>query len=461
MWRNRRRTLITAASLFFAVFFALLMRSLQLGAYDAIFSNAIESYSGHLQLQHRDYFEDPSPDNSFELDQGILNRIRSDGNVVAMVPRLEAYALAAAGSRTQAVMVLGIEPAGEEEVSGIRSKLVKFKLTEEAIHALMEDTLPSRTRGLLEVYAGESWSSVGRLMQDLAIDRKDSAASLRVLRRHASFRNGTIDSGDLHSAVVGNGLAEYLKAGIGDTLVLAGQGYQGSTAAGLYRIAGIVRQPAPEIDSRMVYLPLEAAGELFAAPGRATSAVIRIRYDDDKNMLETALRLASVIPEPLAIRTWHELNALILNQMEADNKSGAIMVGILYLVIAFGVFGTVLMMLAERRREFGMLVSVGMRKTKLAKVFALEMLMIGFLGIAAGVVASLPLVFYGHYHPIRFTGNLARMYEEYGFEPVMPTLLPDTYYLWQVAVVLVVLTIAIGFSLRKIFRLNVITALRA
>jgi putative ABC transport system permease protein len=51
IWRNKRRTLITAASVFFAIFFALVMRSFQLGAYDRLFKNVIESYSGYLQLR--------------------------------------------------------------------------------------------------------------------------------------------------------------------------------------------------------------------------------------------------------------------------------------------------------------------------------------------------------------------------------------------------------------------------
>jgi ABC-type antimicrobial peptide transport system permease subunit len=147
--------------------------------------------------------------------------------------------------------------------------------------------------------------------------------------------------------------------------------------------------------------------------------------------------------------------------MEADNRSGMIMIAVLYMVIAFGVFGTVLMMMAERRREFGMLVSIGMKKQRLAKVISLEMLFIGFLGVAAGVAASLPIVFYGNIHPLRFTGEFARMYEDYGFEPVMPTMLPDTFYLWQTVVVLIILVIAIVFATRKIFRMNVINAMRA
>ena len=58
-------------------------------------------------------------------------------------------------------------------------------------------------------------------------------------------------------------------------------------------------------------------------------------------------------------------------------------------------------------------------------------------------------------------GEIARMYEDYGFEPVMPTMLPDAFYLWQTVVVLIILAVAIAFSIRKILKINVITALKA
>jgi putative ABC transport system permease protein len=223
----------------------------------------------------------------------------------------------------------------------------------------------------------------------------------------------------------------------------------------------IIKLSTPDIDNIIVYLPIEAARELYAAPGMTTSAVISLNSDNDEDIFQTGNRLKNIISDPMTIKTWQELNALMLNQMEADNRSGMIMIGVLYMVIAFGVFGTVLMMMAERKREFGMLVSIGMRKRKLAKVISLEMLFIGFLGVVAGVAASLPVVIYGHFHPLRFTGEFARMYEDYGFEAVMPTMLPDTFYLWQIVIVLIILLIAIVFSTRKIFRMNVINAMRA
>jgi putative ABC transport system permease protein len=461
LWRNKRRTLITAASVFFAVFFALVMRSFQLGAYDRMFKNVIESYSGYLQLQGEDYFDDPTLDNGFVLNNDLVSKLETDPNVNAVVPRLESFAMAAAGSRTQGVMVMGIDPVEEEKVSDIRGRLVSFSLTPNAIVALKADSLPRKTKNLLDVFENESYAGTSLLMLDLDISTEDSAAVLPVLRRHASFSNNYLKAEDTDGVLIGSGLSRYLRIAVGDTLVLLGQGYHGTSAAGKYAVRGIIKLPTPDIDNIIVYMPIAAAGELYAAPGLATSAVISIKSNDDKDVTATAARLGKMVSDGLVIRPWQELNAILVNQMDADNKSGMIMIGILYLVIAFGVFGTVLMMLAERKREFGMLVSIGMKKRKLAWVISLEMFMIGVLGVAAGLVAALPLIYYGNIHPIRLTGELASMYEDYGFEPVMPTLLPDTYVLWQTVVVLIILLIAIGFSIRKIFKINVINALRA
>jgi len=89
------------------------------------------------------------------------------------------------------------------------------------------------------------------------------------------------------------------------------------------------------------------------------------------------------------------------------------------------------------------------------------MLLIGLLGVVAGVIASLPVVFLGHFYPLKFKGEVGQMYENYGFDPVMPTMLPDIFYLWQVVVVLLILLISISFSIRKVNRINVINAIRA
>jgi ABC-type lipoprotein release transport system permease subunit len=412
-------------------------------------------------LQQVDYFDDPNLDNSFEIDQALIDQMKKDPNVNDVVPRFESFALAAAGSHTQGVIVLGIDPNSEDKIMKISNKLVKYKLTSETIEKLKNASIPDHTKKLLDVFSNEAYSSEASLMNDLGISDEDSATILPVIRRHACSSNAFLTESGTSDVVIGDGLSEYLKAGVGDTIVLMGQGYHGTTAAGKYVVKGIIKLPAPDIDNVIVYIPIETARELYAAPGMATSAVISLNSNDDDDILKTGNRLKNIVSEPMTIKTWQELNALMVNQMEADNRSGMIMIAVLYMVIAFGVFGTVLMMMAERKREFGMLVSIGMRKGKLAKIISIEMLLIGFLGVAAGVAGSLPLVFYGNIHPLKFTGEFARMYEDYGFEAVMPTMLPDTFYLWQIVVVVIILVIAIIFSTRKIFRMNVIDAMRA
>ncbi len=396
LWRNRRRSLITAASVFFALFFSLVLRSFQLGAYGKIYSDIIRSYSGYLQLQHPDYLDEPLLDNCFTVDPVIIREVEDDPDVTGVNLRLESFALAAAGTRTQGVMVTGI----------------------------------------------------------------DSDSLLPLLHRHASVAGGFLSAGESGFALIGSSLSSWLGAGTGDTLVLMGQGYRGASASGRFVVKGVVSIPSPEIDNRLVCLTLTDAQSLYNAPGKATSAIIGIRETGDRALEAIRLRLQSAAGPGLAVRTWKEMNALLVNQLEADSRSGAIMTAILYLVIAFGVFGTVLMMMAERRREFAVLISIGMSRERLAWVVGLELLLMGLLGVAGGVAASLPVVFAGHARPLRFTGGTARMFMEYGFTPEMPMQLPGAYYLWQILVVLLILAAAISFSVRRIYNINVINALR-
>jgi len=174
LWRNKRRTLITAASIFFAVFFALIMRSFQLGTYDKMYRDVIESYSGYLQLQQKDYFDEPGLDNGFVVDQTVIDNIESDPNVTAVTPRLESFALAAYGSRTQGVMVIGMDPEKEDKALNIRNRMVRYKLGPEAVEALKSENIPERTAKLLDVFVNEAYTDEDRLLSDLDINKSDA-----------------------------------------------------------------------------------------------------------------------------------------------------------------------------------------------------------------------------------------------------------------------------------------------
>lgn len=460
LWRNKRRTLITIASVFFAIFFALVMRSLQLGTYDHMFRNVIESYTGYIQIQHEDFWDSKVVDNTFIYTPDLEKEIMSLKNSVGTIPRFESFALASSGTLTKGVLVMGIDPEKEALLSDVRSRLVRFKLDKTSIEALKNSALPEEIKKNLDLFSGNAYSSNSSLAVDFNIEDKDSSVILPVFRKCASFSNGYIKPGE-PGAVIGEKLASFLKAGIGDTIVLLGQGYHGTTAAGKYRINGIVKLSAPDLDNKIVYLPYDICQELYNAPGMLTSLAISIKDNDDDSIGNTINELEKKIEAPLRIMGWREMNKLMLNQMDADSKSGMIMIFILYLVIAFGIFGTVLMMTAERRREFGVLVAIGMQKRKLSVVVTMEMILMGLLGIVSGVIAALPIIFYGYHHPIRFHGEMAKMYEDYGMEAVMPFLPPDMYVLWQSLVVTIIVIFSLIYPLRKISKMQVVNSLKA
>ncbi len=461
LWRNRRRTLITSASVFFAVVFALFFRSLQLGSYDHMFRNAIESYTGYIQVQHQDFWDEKIVDNTFAYDSRLNEEIVADENVIVTVPRFESFALASNGPQTKGVLVMGIEPDKEEYLSKIADKMVKYRLTPEAINRIKEDpNLPEEVKELTDLFENSSYTSASRLQLDLGIDDKKAPDLMTAIESYSQFENGFIHPGE-PGVWVGDRLSKYLELGIGDTIVLISQGYHATTAAGKYEIKGIVKLPLPDIDNKIVYLPLDICQGLFNADGNLTSLALHVNDNKDKAIMETVERISEIIPENQRVMEWREMNELLISQMDADNKSGMIMIGILYLVIAFGVFGTVLMMTAERRREFGVLVAIGMQKRKLASIITLEMLYVGFLGIFSGCAVAIPAILYGVAHPIIFKGEFAKMFDDYGMEPMMVFQGIDLYFLWQMFIVALMVFIAIGYPVRKIFGLQVVNALRA
>ncbi len=461
LWRNRRRTMITSASVLFAVFFALLFRSLQLGSYDHMFRNAIESYTGYIQVQHKDFWDEKIVDNTFPYDSQKEQQLLSDKNVVAAIPRFESFALASNGPQTKGVLVMGIDPEKEVHLSKVTDKMVNYRLTTESIEKIIQDpNLPEKVKELAPLFINSAYTTASRLQLDLGIKDKDASQYMPAIERYAKFENGSIHLGEA-GVWVGDKLSRYLQLGIGDTIVLISQGYHATTAAGKYEIKGIVKLSLPDLDNKIVYLPLDICQRLYNAGNNLTSLALAVDDNQDKAIAATVERLRGVVTEDQKIMEWREMNEVMVSQMDADNKSGMIMIGILYLVIAFGVFGTVLMLTAERKREFGVLVAIGMQKKKLASIMTLEMLLIGLLGILAGAAIATLLILYGVEHPLIFKGEMALMFEEYGMEPKMVFWSIDTYYIWQMVIVALMVLLAIGYPMRKIFGMKVVNALRA
>jgi ABC-type lipoprotein release transport system permease subunit len=137
------------------------------------------------------------------------------------------------------------------------------------------------------------------------------------------------------------------------------------------------------------------------------------------------------------------------------------MKGLLYILVGFGIFGTIMMMIMERRREMGVLVAIGMQKKKLATILLYETILIGIIGVLAGFAGSIPVIAYLYNNPVEITGNTADAMVQMGMEPYMYfSWLPSVFYNQVITVLSMTILIAI-YPVIKAFTLTVHEALRA
>ncbi len=462
LWRNRRRTIITSASVFFAVFFAVIMRSYQLGSYDHMISNFIESYSGYIQVQHVKYQDNPSVDYSFGYNDSLEVAISGVNKVVSVSPHIESFALASSGIQTKGVAILAIDPEKERKFSNPENKLVKYRITNESIERLKGSAnIPVSVLDKVEKNLGSSYSSRARLELEMGLSKNDNELYIPEILKESEVSNGFLANDDA-GILVSDRLAGYLKVTIGDTVILMGQGYHGASAAGIFPVRGIIKMPSPDIDNKLIIMTIPTAQKFFDSEGKITSLSVNLTGKSHRTMRAVQNEINLLLAEKNTVaKTWEELNPVLVQQIQGDSQSGAAMLGLLYFIIFFGIFGTVLMMIAERTREFGVLIAIGMQKKRLKRIVTIEMILLGIQGLLSGLLASTPVILYFYYFPIVLKGDMAKMMEDYGWDAVMPTAWFGPYFYWQAIIVGLMIFLATLYPLRKIGKLKEIEALRS
>src|SRR5574339_303992 len=123
IWRNKRRTLITMASVTFAVMLAVTMKSLQKGVFDHLVKNMVNYYSGYMQIHKVGYHDEQVLDNSFNYSDQLIHSLKSNSNVTGIVARIESFALASSESSTHGCLLVGTQPENENALTGLKSKI--------------------------------------------------------------------------------------------------------------------------------------------------------------------------------------------------------------------------------------------------------------------------------------------------------------------------------------------------
>ncbi len=285
-------------------------------------------------------------------------------------------------------------------------------------------------------------------------EAEDKITNISIKIKSGNF----LKTGD-KGAILGRRLADYLKLEVGDTLVMISQGYHGISASGLFEIKGIISHPNADFDKRLVYLDIETARDFYSAYGLSTSLVVMT--SDHYQVKHLKKNIAKILPPNNKVMTWVDMQPEIEQLIESDRGSGLIMLGVLYMIIAFGMFSVVLMMVKERSREFGVVHAVGMQKIKLSLIVFFETIFIGLIGCTIGLLISYAFCLYFFYNPIPLTGEMATAMTQYGMEPYMFFSMKSSLFYSQMILVFIISVFISIFPIYNISRLKITKAMRS
>lgn len=402
IWRNWRRAVITMAAVMFAVFLTIIMRGMQLGTYDKNIQNTLEMMTSYLQIQVVGYLDNPTLRKTFDFDEKVKNILDSEEKIIAYSPRINADGLIGNKKNSFGTGIIAVNPETERKVSKLHKRV-----------------------------------------------------------KEGEF----VNSRNIYGIVVGYKLLENLQAKIGDEIVILSSGYDGTMGNLKFKIIGTSKFGQTEFDKMSVFMHIDAAKELLSMGNKVSAVAINIdnlhSSDEVKaNLNEKLSRVKLTNDYRLSAFDWGELLPSMKQSIEFDNAQGIVTLGILLAIVAFGILNTVVMSITERYREFGVLIALGMRQIKLVIILFIETIIIALIGSFVGSIGGYIFNYYILFNPIKFSGDMAQMYEEFGWEAAMYSSVEPSIFISTLISIFSIVIIVYFFPAYKLMKLEALKGIR-
>jgi ABC-type lipoprotein release transport system permease subunit len=357
--RNRWRTGLTLGGIALSVAFMVWILGFMEGWMDIMVQGATAVETGQVQVHTRAFADNPRVYRSFPVDARMLESVRGVEGVEGVSARVKLNGLIGHERKSQVGRLLGVHP-----------------------------TLEGETTSVADAVEEGAWLSPDP----------------------APFPGA-------REVVLGEGLAQQLQVGIGDELVTFVEAADGSLGNDLLEVVGVVSTGNTAVDRMTVYMHIEDARFLAALEGEAHE--LAIKTDDLRGARETAGLIAGVLgaetrgviervggeeagaegestgaPDAVLVRPWQEVLPSLYQMLEISRRSYWFTYLLIYLVAAVGILNTQRMSALERKREFGVLMAIGMRPRRMFRMILVESLVLGTLGGLLGTALGMAVTWY-------------------------------------------------------------------
>mgnify|MGYP001596118339 FL=1 len=399
LWRHKRRTWLTASAIAFITVLMVFLITLQLGSYDLMVDSSLRIFTGQMQVQREGYLDKPQIRTIIPDALTLAQRLRQNPALggVGIAVRAQSFALAASGTRSFGVQVVGTEPEFEARVS----------------------TIP----GLIKT---------GRYL---------SAASAQ-------------------EAVLGASLAKNLQIKVGDELTLLGSSLDGSVAATIVPVVGIFESGMRDLDRVLVEMPLRTFQDVFGM-GQGAHAIAMLAPDIKQlPLLQREVDRELPPASRLVALDWERLIPGLKQLIQADWTTAWFTYIALIVVVTFSILNTFIMSVLERTREFGIMLALGATPLRIGTLVFIEtalLALIGLLiGLGIGILIAATLSKYGFTYP-----GLEELMGQYGLPGIIYPKLSATSILLGPAVILVFILLAALYPALRIRKLQPVEAIHA
>jgi putative ABC transport system permease protein len=331
--RNRRRTAITAGGTAFGIVAFVFLFGYFDGFGEELIENTTRYLTGHVQIERSGFRRDMATDLAIEQPDALLARLRSAPPVEAAAPRVQAQALASSAAKSEGILLLGIDPVAERSVTFIHRTVVQGAAL-----------APGADRDIL----------------------------------------------------IGRTLADKLGVRLGEKIVVMAQATGGELGTAAYRIGGIFATESGSFDGAIAFVTLKASQSLLGMGTKVSTINVRLRDRSAIGTVVPALR-AQMGGSALSWVPWQELLPQVDEMVHLNRVISNIVLAVAFLVIAMAIMNTVFMAVAERTREFGVMMALGTPPAAIERMVVYETLVMMLAASVLGYGIGLVLVMYfGH-----------------------------------------------------------------
>ena len=332
LWRRKRRTLITAFTVAGGIFFSVAFTATGDYAYTNMIDTSATMGFGHITVEPAGYNDSPALQKRLRSVNEIREAVQNMDGVIDSAVRISGQVMFASASKSVGGLVIGVDPRQESADTNIY------------IRSIVEGAMFDDTAG--------------------------------------------------KGIVVGVKMAKKLKLRLGRKIIYTTTDVDGEIVSELARVTGMFKTGVDEVDGSIALLPIDRVRAVLGyANDEAT--LVSIFLDDQRHADEMKNKISAIIGNgEREILTWSQTQAEIAGMVAIDRRMNYLSQFLVGLLISAGILNTMFMSVLERKREFGIMMAVGMSPFSLFKLVLMESFWIGMLGLVMGIIITVPAYIY-------------------------------------------------------------------